>query len=54
MADASFLFESVLRLLTTIFSFEFSLWGVEINVGGMFLFSLLLGLLLWFLQSLSE
>lgn len=54
MVDLGFLFESVLGLFTRIFGISFYVWGIQVNVGMMFLFALCVSLILCFLDKLGE
>lgn len=54
MADIGFLFEQVIGLIKRIINMSFYCWGIEINIGSMFLFALLVGLALWFLGKLGD
>ena len=54
MVEMGFLFEQVFSLINRIFDLNFYVWGIEINVGAMILFSLLVGLVLWFLRRLGD
>lgn len=52
--DLGYLFQSVIGIIKKVFDLSFYCWGIEINIGAMFLFALCAGLLLWFLRKMGE
>lgn len=54
IVDIGYLIQSVIGLFKKVFDLSFYCWGIEINIGAMFLFTLCAGLLLWFLRKMGE
>ncbi len=54
MNDFGYVIEKLCGLIVMISNLHFSVFGIEITVGAMFLFACIVGLLLWFLGGLSE